>query len=146
VELKIRGEAKTRTAEEAFVTELQKNQSFTQVILERETDRQGGGVEFEYTLPVAAAPPPFVALPKYGPPRTVPAQPLPPKPAAQEPKSAVAIPAPVVKPMVVPATRVEGPPLNMAVPRPLLRGPANFDPNLHGSAGQPPDSAKEERP
>jgi len=66
-DLKIRGEAKTRAAEEAFVGALQKNAFFAQVILERESDRQGGGVEFEYTLPVSATPPPYRPLQKQSP-------------------------------------------------------------------------------
>lgn len=65
-ELKIRGEAKSRAAEESFVAALQKHGFFSQVILERESDRQGGGVEFEYTLPVSAVPVPYRPLPPQG--------------------------------------------------------------------------------
>ena len=66
VELRIRGEARSRAAEEAFVQSLQKNACFSQVVLEREAERQGGGVEFEYTLSLSAAPPAYAPLPKYG--------------------------------------------------------------------------------
>jgi hypothetical protein len=58
--LKLKGEAKTRPAEEGFVETLRKNASFSQVILERESERQGGGWDFEMSLPVSPLPPPFV--------------------------------------------------------------------------------------
>lgn len=67
VVLKLRGEAKSREAEESLVTALHQNVCFSQVILERETDRPGGGVEFEYTLAVSATPPPYEPLPTFGP-------------------------------------------------------------------------------
>ena len=133
VELKIRGEARSRTAEEAFVTSLQKNPFFTQVVLEREADRQGGGVEFEYTLPVSATPPPFEPLPLYGPARTlpvVPAQPLSPKPAS-----------PVMKP--IPAPPVASPSPSEV---PTLRPPARLNPNHPAGIGQPFEHSREERP
>lgn len=66
-ELKVSGEAKSRAAEEAFVAALEKNVYFAQVILERESDRQGGGVEFEYTLPISAMPVPYLPLPQQAP-------------------------------------------------------------------------------
>lgn len=64
VQLKLRGEARSRAAEAAFVESLQKNHFFEQVLLEREGERQGGGVDFEYTLAAQGTPPPFVPLPK----------------------------------------------------------------------------------
>lgn len=67
VQVKVRGEARTREAEAALVESIQKNPFFEQVILERESDRQGGGVDFEYTLAVFSVPPPYKPLPKYGP-------------------------------------------------------------------------------
>jgi hypothetical protein len=67
VQLKLKGEARTRAAEAAFVESLQKNHFFEQVLLEREGERQGGGVEFDYTLAVSPTPPPYLPLPKYGP-------------------------------------------------------------------------------
>jgi hypothetical protein len=63
VEVKLKGEAKARESEEAFVESLQKNPFFAQVVLEREAERQGGGIEFECTLPVAKVPPPYQPLP-----------------------------------------------------------------------------------
>ena len=127
VDLKIRGEAKSRSAEEALVTELQKNPFFSQVILEREADRQGGGVEFEYTLPISSTPPAFETLPKYGPARTMqtlPVQPISPKPTLQVPRPpavpAVPIPrpAPLPKPpMPIPAP-LPAPPIPIPAPLP----------------------------
>jgi Tfp pilus assembly protein PilN len=68
VQIKLKGEARTREAEAAFVESLAKNAFFEQVILEREGELQGGGVKFDYTLAVASVPPAYVPLPKYGPP------------------------------------------------------------------------------
>jgi hypothetical protein len=139
VELKIRGEAKSRAAEEAFVAELQKNAFFTQVILEREADRPGGGVEFEYTLPVSAAPPAYAPLPKFGPPRAVPA--LTPKPLPQPlPKPgpvARTVPSPTAAPPLVVA-----PPPPATVPvRPIQRPPSRGGAGIFDTTGA--DSAAE---
>ena len=143
VDLKIRGEAKSRVAEEEFVTALQKNPFFTQVILEREADRQGGGVEFEFTLPVAAAPPPFVTLPKFGPPRTLPVQTPAPKPAVQAPRA-----APVVAPAIPQPAQVAVPvaPAGLPDPQSVLRRPARINLNGPGRTGQPLDQSREEHP
>jgi hypothetical protein len=130
VELKLRGEAKSRAAEEAFVAALQTNPFFTQVILERETDRQGGGVEFEYTLPVSATPPAFEPLPKYGPSRSVP---------VEAPRPAMLPPKPVARPAPVPAPTVTAPPAIMTSPtglqpRPILRAPSRGLPGSNDSS------------
>jgi len=89
--VKLKGEARTREAEAAFVASIDENKFFSQMILERETERQGGGIDFEYTLPLAAVPPPYVPLPKYGAVRTSPtvkvAQPLTEKIVAPAPKA-----------------------------------------------------------
>lgn len=143
VELKIRGEARSRAAEEAFVTELQKNPFFTQVILEREADRQGGGVEFEYTLPVSATPPAYEPLPKYGPVRTLSFQPLTPRPSAQGSNPAA---VPAAKPMPVPTLPVAEAPVRLPGDTPVLRRPARNVPGLPNGIAQPGDVAKEERP
>jgi len=82
VQLKLKGEAKSRQAEASFVQALQKNPFFEQVILEREGERQGGGVDFNYTLAVASNPPPYQPLPKYGPARAEAAHAAAPSPAA----------------------------------------------------------------
>jgi hypothetical protein len=156
VDLKIRGEARSRTAEEAFVTELQKNPFFTQVILERESDRQGGGVEFEYTLSVAPLPPPFASLPKYGPVRTGQTVPETPKPSLQVPRPVLPPTLPTVKPAPVSAPSIVVPPPvvpdvqpDMPVPpdrpiMPALRRPARMGLNPPGSAGPPSEPNREE--
>jgi len=95
VQLKIKGEARTRAAEANFVEALQKNPFFEAVLLEREAERSGGGVEFDYTLAAQSIPPPFVPLPK-------------------TPKYAKPAPAPVVKPLPKPAA---------PVPQPVVRTP-----------------------
>jgi len=64
VQLKLKGEALTRPAEIRFIQALQKNPFFEAVLLEREGERNGGGVAFECTLAAAATPPPFIPLPR----------------------------------------------------------------------------------
>jgi len=90
--VKLKGEARTREAEAAFVASIGQNAFFSQMILERESERQGGGIDFEYTLPLAAVPPPYSPLPKYGAARAQPsvkiAQPLPVKSNSPAPKVA----------------------------------------------------------
>jgi hypothetical protein len=85
VQLKIKGEARSREAEAEFVESLQKNPFFEQVILEREGERQGGGVEFDFTLAAASNPPAYAPLPKYGPQ---------PKPGAARPAAVQPVPGP----------------------------------------------------
>jgi hypothetical protein len=67
VQIKLKGEARSREAEADFVESLQKNPFFDQVILEREGERQGGGVDFDYTLAAVTNPPPYKPLPKFAP-------------------------------------------------------------------------------
>jgi hypothetical protein len=109
VQLKLKGEARSREAEAKFVESLEKNAFFDQVILEREAERQGGGVEFDYTLTASNNPPPYKPLPKVaaakpGPaarPGQVPARPAP-APAA---RPGIAVPPPVQpRPALPPAT------------------------------------------
>lgn len=69
ISLRLKGEAKNREAEAAFIESLKKNAFFVTPELEREAERQGGGVDFELTLPLAADPPAYVPLPKFGPDR-----------------------------------------------------------------------------
>ena len=59
VVMKLKGEARTRQAEAAFVDALRATPVFAQVILERESERAGGGWDFEISLPTAVVPPPF---------------------------------------------------------------------------------------
>lgn len=63
VELKLRGESRRREDEAEFIENLQKNGLFVQVVLEREAERQGGGIDFELRLPMVPTPPPYEALP-----------------------------------------------------------------------------------
>ena len=63
VALKLKGEARSREAEEKFVASLQKDDLFVQVILEREAERTGGGVDFEIFLPVVSVPSPYQPFP-----------------------------------------------------------------------------------
>jgi hypothetical protein len=98
VQLKLKGEARSREAEADFVEALQKNPFFDQVILEREGERQGGGVDFDYTLAVASNPPPYKPLPKFAPPARHP---------AATPVAAKAAAAP--RPAAVPAAPPRGP-------------------------------------
>jgi hypothetical protein len=59
VVMKIKGEARTRQAEAAFVDALRAAPVFAQIVLERESERAGGGWDFEISLPAATIPPPF---------------------------------------------------------------------------------------
>ncbi len=59
VVMKLKGEARTRAAEAAFVEALRATPVFAQVILERESERAGGGWDFEISLPTTPVPPPF---------------------------------------------------------------------------------------
>ncbi|MBL0209573.1 MAG: hypothetical protein IPQ13_01460 [Holophagaceae bacterium] len=63
VALKLKGEARTREAEEKFMDSLRKDDLFLQVILEREAERTGGGVDFEIFLPVVSVPSPYQPFP-----------------------------------------------------------------------------------
>ena len=60
VVMKLKGEARTVAAEESFIRTLSQAPVFEQVILERESERQGGGWDFDLTLPVVSVPPPFI--------------------------------------------------------------------------------------
>ena len=100
VVLKLKGEARTRQAEAEFVEALRTAPVFAQVVLERETERAGGGWDFEISLPAAAVPPPFRAKPiKQGPATPVRAS-APVRPPAAVPGKPVAIP--LARPGVVP--------------------------------------------
>ncbi len=106
VAAKLKGEANSRQAEAAFVESIQKNAFFSQVILERESERAGGGIEFEFTLPVAATPPPYTPLPKYG-------------RASKAAKPAPGKPVVLSKPAPIKATPVKPTPIKPAPTKPL---------------------------
>ncbi|WP_005037311.1 PilN domain-containing protein [Holophaga foetida] len=106
VEIKLKGEAKTREAEVAFMAALHKNPFFAQVILEREAERQGGGIDFDYTLIASATPPAYTPLPTYGPAKKAAAAPppMPTKPPIPM-KSAVPRQPPVIPQPPMPGRR-----------------------------------------
>ena len=133
VQLKLKGEAKSREAEAAFVESLQKNAFFDQVILEREGERQGSGIDFDYTLSVASNPPPYLPLPKAPAPARTAAGKL---PAALPRAAAVPPPAPA-RPVPVPAAAPENPPQRTepAPVGPARRFPGRINPF---TPGQPP--------
>ena len=64
VQVKVKGEARTREAEVALMEALQAAPVFTQVSLERESERNGGGWDFELALASAGSPGPFKARPQ----------------------------------------------------------------------------------
>lgn len=67
ISIKLRGESRSAQAEAEFIEELQNNNYFAPVILDRETERQGGGMEFELILGISPVPPPYEPLPRFGP-------------------------------------------------------------------------------
>ena len=110
VVMKIKGEARTRQAEAAFVDALRTAPVFAQVVLEREAERAGGGWDFEISLPAAAIPPPFKAkVMKTAAPATQPA-----RGAVQAPPAPIATPPP----QAVPPQPLGGPALP---PRPVVQ-------------------------
>jgi hypothetical protein len=111
VQLKLRGESKNPDAEAEFIVSLQKNLSFAQVILDRESEMSGrrGSLEFDYTLFLNTEPPPYELLPKYGPDRKpgwVETPPEPP-PAPKQEKKAPEQAAPQAPPPQQPAPQTE---------------------------------------
>jgi hypothetical protein len=143
VELKIAGEAKARTSEESFVDSLRGNPFFNQVILERESERQGGGINFEYTLTISPTPPAYEPLPEYGPVRS-------PQAAVPAPAAKPVPPVPVTaKPMIIPPSAPSSPvqpkPLPPIAP-PIHRPPLGVRPGSPGYPQPPNDSDKGGRP
>ena len=105
---------------------LQKNPFFDQVILEREGERQGSGVDFDYTLSVANNPPPYQPLPKG------PAQPKVAAPAQHQaaPQKGIAVPPPAAS-RAVPVTPAA--PAASPAPASDSEPPANRPPQrFHG--------------
>jgi len=94
VQLKLRGDAKSEAAETNFIESLQENLAFAHVFLERDSEVQNsrGMWEFDYTLQLSSAPPPYELLPKYGPVRSPASPPAAasntPAPKAQTPPAA----------------------------------------------------------
>lgn len=112
VQLALKGEARSREAEVKFIERLQGNGVFAQVLLEREAERQGGGLDFEVKLPASATPRPYEPLPEPEYARgAAPAPAPPPGPVARPvPAKGVVSPAvaPVVKPVVKPVAPAAG--------------------------------------
>ncbi|HEY3400552.1 MAG TPA: hypothetical protein VGK03_07965 [Geothrix sp.] len=104
VVMKLKGEAQNREAEAAFVDALRTTPVFAQVILERESERQGGGWDFELNLPAAAVPPPFELRAAKAGRAPVPAPAAPrPTPTASAPPTPAAKPSPLAPPPATPA-------------------------------------------
>ncbi len=119
VALKLKGEARSRDAEEKFVASLQKDDLFQQVILEREAERTGGGVDFEIFLPVVLVPSPY--------------QPFPP----QERAKVWSPPAPV---------NIQVKTHTPAQPRAVVPAPAQLDPAQESMAPHARPRRQDERP
>ncbi len=118
VQIKLRGEARTRDAEVAFIESLKLNPFFLDPVFEREAERTGGGIDFDITLPVTSDPKTFVPLPQYGPER------------------GTKLPAPAPPPKVLPVAKVAPPPASktpvpslgqgVRLPSPALAAPARL--------------------
>ncbi|MBI1754238.1 MAG: hypothetical protein HY014_15340 [Acidobacteria bacterium] len=140
VVMKLKVEARTRDAEAAFVEALRATPVFAQVVLERESERLGGGWDVEITLPTAPVPPPFqVKAIKLGP-----AAPAKQAPAAkpQPPARPVAVAAPPPRP-AGPAQR----PAQLAPPQaaPPLQGAPDRGQTRIVTPPPPPTGLDEER-
>lgn len=141
VVMKLKGEARTRQAEAAFVDALRNTPVFAQVTMERESERVGGGWDFEISLPTATVPPPFQAKTiKLGP-----AAPAPVKGQARPPVAAPrAIPAPGgrigVGPMAIPA------PSTRSMPPPTKAGQETLQPRPVPAAADGEESGRRRRP
>jgi hypothetical protein len=125
VQIKLKGEARSREAEAAFVESLQKNPFFEQVILEREGERQGGGVDFDYTLAVVSNPPPYKPLPRF-------------TPQAKARPGAVPLPAAQPKGIAVPPARTPASGPYHPVPPPEANPPRRLINPQPGPAFTPP--------
>lgn len=145
VVMKLKGEARTRQAEAAFVEALRSAPVFAQVILERESERAGGGWDFEISLPAATVPPPFkVKAVKPGSGAQIPT-----RVAVRPPTPTVPsrIPAPAGVPVAGPA-RLAPPPAHPAAP--LVKGspegaqarPAPADDDEGGGRRRRPPSSR----
>lgn len=118
-QVKIKGEAKSRPAEEKLIESLRANTFFQPAILEREAERQGGGIEFEITLPLAEDPPAWTNLPLYGPDRKAPEPPPAPKAAAKPaPKAPVKVQA-ASRPATTPSASPERARVSRSSERPM---------------------------
>lgn len=131
VVMKLKGEARTREAEAAFVEALRTTPVFAQVVLEREAERSGGGWDFELSLPAAAVPPPFKAKPII----QGPAKPV----AAAPARGPIAKASP--KPVPLPAAKPAPP-----APRPAPPAARPPEPTLHQAPPPPEEEPARRRP
>lgn len=135
VVMKIKGEARTREAEAAFVDALRGAPVFAQVVLEREAERAGGGWEFEISLPAAPIPPPFqVKVVKSAAPSTLPTRTG--IPAVAKPSMARSNEKPS-GPVVVTTPRAPAPPALVPV-RPEVVQSRPLPPGSENEGGRPP--------
>ncbi len=132
VTMKLKGEARTREAEETFIDALRANPTYATLSLERENERNGGGVELEMSLMAAAVPPKFALRPQ-------PKIKVKPKQVPEAPtKVAAAPPVPATARPVAPAlsTRTKPP---VAAPSEAAPSPAPFRrPSLENRPGPMP--------
>ncbi|MBS1765854.1 MAG: hypothetical protein JST05_00410 [Acidobacteria bacterium] len=130
--LKVKAESRSRDAEAGFIENLRKDAVFTQVSLDRESQQPGGGWEFDLTLPVAALPPPFVALDaSKGP---TPSQ----KDQPAQATLPVAAPGPAPRPQPRPAASNPAPMLVQGPARAIQQRPALGAPRMSPSATRRP--------
>lgn len=111
VVMKLKAEARTQQAETAFVEALRAAPVFAQVILDRESERPGGGWELELSLFAATVPPPFKVKPAQRAthaPTATPSAPLRPAATVTMPRPPTAIPTAAPPPT---AGRPSAPPL-----------------------------------
>lgn len=135
VVVKLKGEARTRPAEAAFVEALRATPVFAQVVLERESERPGGGWDFEVSLPAAPIPPPFkVKVLKFTPAAAQPARtPVQAPTAWSQPRVPVAAPRPVPAPVQPPPTPAPA----AVVPSPVQPQPPQPAPDDDGGIRRP---------
>lgn len=152
VVMKIKGEARTRPAEAAFVDALRAAPVFAQVVLERESERTGGGWDFEISLPATAIPPPFrvkamkpvpsAALPARAAVQAPPAPtrpqgpPAPSRPQGFPEPSRIQVPAPVASPPPPPPLPPQQP------DDPALMPPHLMPPHMMGLDGEMGDGRR----
>lgn len=120
VVVRLKAEARSRQAQVGLIEALMKNGCFSQVVLDRESLQNTGGIEFELALTAAEAPPAYAPLPR--PKRSAPAKPGKGQPAKPQPLKA---PSPAAMPPAE-APRPEAPkPASPArpIPTPPYRAP-----------------------
>lgn len=105
VVLKLKGEGRSRAAQSAFIEALAAHPYFEPMSLEREGERQGGGVEFEGTVRLRPDPPAY-AVPRAD---GIAPQPTPQVPSKPMPPTTGATPAAPLKPSIAPPNASKSP-------------------------------------